>query len=414
MLCLSDILRGRHARRACRVAPTRHAGPRGVRVARAAVQRGAGALLRRLRGPRRGRLDGRRGCARAALASARAVGNTSLEGIVYINLGVTYTTLGNRDEGPRLLSPELSRLPSARGDERRAAYSRANAGALLIEFGSPPDEGRRFVEGALRVVRNLGDRNFEVFCLQLIAVHDRLHRPAGRGRARASPRRSRSRGSAASPTAIPSLLLDDGRTLMDMGEYAGGALHIRDGADERGRQRGAGAADRAGASANASRRFRRAPPARSNRRTPLPAPPRRALRRAWRPPSANWRTPRAARRRRARRSSAPRACGPTTCPMRRASRRAPMPASSTISMAANSGRQAVTDATAAGCAHEASGARGDDPDAARAARTPRPPRRSRLGRRRRRAGGAARPRAAGRRCTIGGPKRGDALDAGVG
>ncbi len=30
----------------------------------------------------------------------------------------------------------------------------------------------------------------------------------------------------------------------------------------------------------------------------MPAPPRRALRRAWRPPSANWRTPRAARRRR--------------------------------------------------------------------------------------------------------------------
>ena len=88
------------------------------------------------------------------MASARSVGNTSLEGIVYINLGVTYITLGNRTKALDYYRQSYETAERG-GDERRAAYSRANAGAVLIEFGSPPDDGRRFVEGALRVVRKL-------------------------------------------------------------------------------------------------------------------------------------------------------------------------------------------------------------------------------------------------------------------
>jgi len=152
-----------------------------------------------------------------ALTSARIVGNTSLEGTVYINLGITYNTLGNRTKALDYYRQSYGTAERG-GDERRAAYSRANAGALLIEFGSPPDEGRRFVEGALRVVRNLGDRNFEVFCLQIIAVNDRLtgrlvEARKGLGEALVM---ARDRGFS---DRMPSLLLDDGRTLMDMGEY---------------------------------------------------------------------------------------------------------------------------------------------------------------------------------------------------
>ena len=109
-----------------------------------------------------------------ALASAKTVGNTSLEGTVYINLGVTLHRARQRGRRRSTTIARATRRPSVRGDERRAAYSRANAGALLIEFGGPPDEGLRFVEAALRVVRGLEDRNFEVFCLQLIAAHDRF------------------------------------------------------------------------------------------------------------------------------------------------------------------------------------------------------------------------------------------------
>jgi tetratricopeptide (TPR) repeat protein len=91
----------------------------------------------------------------------------------------------------------------------------------LIEYGSPPDEGRRFVEGALRVVKreDAADRNFELFCLQLLAVHDRLTGRFAEARKGLSEalQTATSRGFKGR---LPSLLLDDGRTLMEMGEYA--------------------------------------------------------------------------------------------------------------------------------------------------------------------------------------------------
>jgi tetratricopeptide (TPR) repeat protein len=70
------------------------------------------------------------------------------------------------------------------------------------------------------VVRRLGDANFEVFCLQLIAAHDRFmgrHEAARRGIAQAlGIARERK-----FVDAIPALLLDDGRVLLQMGDYTG-------------------------------------------------------------------------------------------------------------------------------------------------------------------------------------------------
>jgi len=161
-----------------------------------------------------------------ALASAKAVGNTSLEGTVYINLGVTHIALGNRSKALDYYRQSYE-MAERRGDERRAAYSRANAGALRIEYGGEAELGLRFVEGALLVVRRLQDKNFEVFCLQLVAAHYRF---TGRY---ADARREIELAMAIARErnfvdAIPGLLLDDGRVRP-------GARHLHEGSRQRGR-----------------------------------------------------------------------------------------------------------------------------------------------------------------------------------
>jgi len=152
-----------------------------------------------------------------ALANAKAVGNTLLEATVYINLGVTYTALGQRAKAIDFYRQSYE-TAERRGDERTAAYSRANAGALLIEYGDRPDEGLRFIEAALRVVRRLDDKNFEVFCLQLIAVHERFT-----GRYAESRRELEQAMTIARDRnfvdAIPGLLLDSGRVSLETGRY---------------------------------------------------------------------------------------------------------------------------------------------------------------------------------------------------
>ncbi|HWN87003.1 MAG TPA: protein kinase [Vicinamibacterales bacterium] len=152
-----------------------------------------------------------------ALANAKAIGNTLLEGIVYINLGVTYTALGQRAKAIDFYRQSYE-TAERRGDERTAAYSRANAGALLIEYGDQPDEGLRFIEGALRVVRRLDDKNFEVFCLQLIAAHERFtglyaesRRDLDQAMTIAHDRNF--------VDAIPGLLLDSGRVSLETSRY---------------------------------------------------------------------------------------------------------------------------------------------------------------------------------------------------
>jgi tetratricopeptide (TPR) repeat protein len=161
-----------------------------------------------------------------ALVNAKAVGNTGLEATVYINLGVTYMRLGQRGKAVEYYTLSYQ-TAERRGDERRAAYSRANAGAVLIEFGDRSDDGLRFIEAAMRVVRNLDDKTFEVFCLQLMAAHARF---AGRydqalegvrkAMALARERKLEER--------FPALLLDEARVLMETGRY----VEARDRLDE--------------------------------------------------------------------------------------------------------------------------------------------------------------------------------------
>ena len=152
-----------------------------------------------------------------ALEHAKAVGNTLLEATVYINLGVTYTLLGQPGKALAYYTQSYE-TAERRGDERSAAYSRVNAGALLIEYGDRPDEGLRFIEGALRVVRRLQDRSFEVFCLQFMAAHARFTGHYAEARAGLADAMKIARDHQLAST-LPALLLDDARVLTETGHY---------------------------------------------------------------------------------------------------------------------------------------------------------------------------------------------------
>jgi tetratricopeptide (TPR) repeat protein len=153
-----------------------------------------------------------------ALDNAKAVGNTLLEATVYIGLGVTYLALGEPGKAVEYYTQSYE-TAERRGDERTAAYSRANAGALLIEYGDKPQDGMRFVEGALQVVRDLGDRTFEVLCLQMMAAHARFTGRYDEARKGLDAAMSIARERKLAD-AIPALLLDDARVLMETGRYS--------------------------------------------------------------------------------------------------------------------------------------------------------------------------------------------------
>jgi len=116
-----------------------------------------------------------------SLTIARTASNRVLEPLVLMNLGVAYQTLGRGSRAVAYRQQSLQ-LFEALGDEKRAAEHRANKGAMLIEYGDP-EEGLRDVETALAVFQKLGDKNFEVYCLQLRAAYYRYggrHAEAGR------------------------------------------------------------------------------------------------------------------------------------------------------------------------------------------------------------------------------------------
>ena len=79
--------------------------------------------------------------------------------------------LGNRSKGADYYQQAYKLLQSWR-DESRAARIQANRGALLIDSGSP-EEGLRDVKNALSVVERLGDKNFQSYCLRVIATYYR-------------------------------------------------------------------------------------------------------------------------------------------------------------------------------------------------------------------------------------------------
>ena len=106
-----------------------------------------------------------------SLATAQKVKNTALEATVLVNLGSANLEIGNRSQALEYYR-RSSRVNETRGDEQGAAYNVANAGALLIGYGTRPDEGLRDVQNALAVVQKI-DKNFEAFCLRMIAKYDR-------------------------------------------------------------------------------------------------------------------------------------------------------------------------------------------------------------------------------------------------
>jgi len=110
-----------------------------------------------------------------SLAIAEKVKNTVLEATVLVNLGTANFDMGNRSQAVEYYR-RSSQVNEARGDEQGAAYNLANAGALLIGYGTRPDEGLRDVQNALAVVQKI-DKNFEAYCRRMIAKY---HRQTGK------------------------------------------------------------------------------------------------------------------------------------------------------------------------------------------------------------------------------------------
>ena len=105
-----------------------------------------------------------------ALLSARSAGNEVLQPLVLMNLGVTHEALGNRARAADYYQQSI-KLYEQFGDQARAAQIQANRAALLIKYGMNPEEGLRAAQNALGVSRTLGNKDFEAFCLQTIALY---------------------------------------------------------------------------------------------------------------------------------------------------------------------------------------------------------------------------------------------------
>jgi tetratricopeptide (TPR) repeat protein len=153
-----------------------------------------------------------------AAGSAERAGNVVLEPLVLMNLGVAHARLGSRAAAAEYYARSRAAY-EALGDEGRAAQNQANRGALLIDYGPNPQEGLRELQNALAVVRKLGDKNFEVFCLQGIAAHYRYaarHADSERevNRALALARERNLEDETAS------LTIDLARSRFDLGRYA--------------------------------------------------------------------------------------------------------------------------------------------------------------------------------------------------
>jgi len=106
-----------------------------------------------------------------ALIRARTAGNIAIQGTLMSNLGAAHVSLGNRAEGADYYQQAYKLFQSWR-DEVRAARIQANRGALLIESGKPA-EGILDIKNALSVSERLGDRNFQTYCLRVIATYYR-------------------------------------------------------------------------------------------------------------------------------------------------------------------------------------------------------------------------------------------------
>jgi len=153
-----------------------------------------------------------------SLAKAQAGGNVLLQPLLQMNLGVAHTALGHHARAAQYYS-DSSKAYEVLGDEQRAAQIQANASALAIEYGPDPTQGLREMQNALSVSRKLGDKNFEVFCLQVIAAY---YRDAGD---QAASERSLNQALAISRERnlnhhVVPLTVDIARSRLETGDYA--------------------------------------------------------------------------------------------------------------------------------------------------------------------------------------------------
>jgi eukaryotic-like serine/threonine-protein kinase len=105
-----------------------------------------------------------------SLTAASSSGNRGLEAVVLMNLGVAYQALGDRAQAIEHYEQSFKKHEELL-DEREAARALANAGALTIEYGTPPDRGVQQLQTALVVAQKLGDKTFEMFCRQQLGAH---------------------------------------------------------------------------------------------------------------------------------------------------------------------------------------------------------------------------------------------------
>ncbi len=152
-----------------------------------------------------------------ALAAAETIGNTELQSAVLNNLGAANVALGEFAQAIEFYRRGIQ-VNEARGDQRRAAFTQANAGALLVEFGPAPDTGFNDLQNALSVIRSVGDKNIEVFCLQVMAAYHRF-----RGDYAMADTRIREALAIAadigSQEDVTSLTVDLGRLQIERGDY---------------------------------------------------------------------------------------------------------------------------------------------------------------------------------------------------
>ena len=159
-----------------------------------------------------------------SLTLARSAGNKVLEPFTLMYLGAANAALRNMAAALDYYG-ESSKLFEALGDNRRAAQAQANSGNLRIRFGDRPEQGLRDMQNALAVVQKVGDRIFEVFCLQGIASY---YRQTG-NHAEAERQLNRALslvGEQDLNGRFASLTRDIGRSLIETADYAGARTRL--------------------------------------------------------------------------------------------------------------------------------------------------------------------------------------------
>jgi tetratricopeptide (TPR) repeat protein len=137
---------------------------------------------------------------------------------VLLNLGVANEALGRRAQAAEYYRQSFA-LNETFGEQLSAARARANAAAILIEYGIDPKRGLSDVNVALGVFQSRREAHFEVLARQLIAAY---HRYAGdHGSAEHELNLARSvAGKNNLDDEIALINIDQGRSRLEMAQYA--------------------------------------------------------------------------------------------------------------------------------------------------------------------------------------------------